>query len=142
MKLISAFISGLVFAIGISLSGIMDPAKILNFFDIARTWDPSLAFVMAGAITVTFLGYRVVLQRSKPLFSNNFQISPSKLIDKPLVGGSAIFGIGIGIAGFCPGAAIPAVGKGRWEVILFLASVISGFALRRVLDPTQEATTT
>lgn len=111
MKLISAFISGLVFAIGISLSGIMDPTKILNFFDIARTWDPSLAFVMAGAITVTFLGYRVVLQRSKPLLSNNFQILPSKVIDQRLVSGAAIFGIGI--ARFCPGAAIPAVGKGR-----------------------------
>ena len=111
MKLISAFISGLVFAIGISLSGIMDPTKILNFFDIARTWDPSLAFVMAGAITVTFLEYRVGLQRSKPLLSNNFQILPSKVIDQRLVGGAAIFGIGI--ARFCPGAAIPAVGKGR-----------------------------
>ena len=111
MKLVPAFISGLVFGIGISLSEIMDPTKVLNFFDIARTWDPSLAFVMAGAITVTFLGYRVFLQRSKPLFSNNFQIPPSKVIDQPLVGGSAIFGIGIGIAGFCPGAAIPAVGK-------------------------------
>jgi uncharacterized membrane protein YedE/YeeE len=111
MKLISAFISGLVFAICISLSGIMDPTKILNFFDIARTWDPSLAFVMAGAITVTFLGYRVVLQHSKTLLSNNFQILPSKVIDQRLVSGAAIFGIGI--ARFCPGAAIPAVGKGR-----------------------------
>ena len=72
MKLISALISGLVFDIGISVSGMMDPTKVLNFFDIAGTWDPSLAFFMAGPTTVTFLGYRVVLQRSKPLFSDHF----------------------------------------------------------------------
>ena len=139
MKLISALISGLVFDIGISVSGMMDPTKVLNFFDIAGTWDPSLAFFMAAAMTVTFLGYRVVLQRSKPLFSDHFQLPPSKIIDRRLVGGSAIFGIRWGIAGFCPGAAIPALGTGRWEVILFLASVVAGFALRRVLAPTPKA---
>ena len=139
MKLISALISGPVFGIGISVSGMMDPAKVLNFFDIAGTWDPSLAFVMAAAMTVTSLGYRVVLQRSKPLFSDHFQVPPSKIVDRHLVGGSAIFGIGWGIAGFCPGAAIPALGTGRWEVILFLASVVAGFALRRVLAPTPKA---
>ena len=139
MKLIPALISGLVFVIGISVSGMMDPAKVLNFFDIGGTWDPSLAFFMAGPTTVTFLGYRVVAQRSKPLFSNHFQVPPSKIIDRRLVGGSAIFGIGWGIAGFCPGAAIPALGTGHREVILFLASVVAGFALRRVLAPTPKA---
>ena len=139
MKLISALISGLVFDIGISVSGMMDPTKVLNFFDIAGTWDPSLAFFMAAAMTVTFLGYRVVLQRSKPLFSDHFQVLPSKIIDRRLVGGSAFFGIGWGVAGFCPGAAIPALGKGHWEVILFLASVVAGIALRRVLARTPEA---
>ena len=96
-------------------------------------------FFMAGPTTVTFLGYRVVAQRSKPLFSDHFQVPPSKIIDRRLVGGSAIFGIGWGIAGFCPGAAIPALGTGRCEVILFLASVVAGFALRRVLAPTPKA---
>ena len=111
----------------------------MNFFDIAGTWDPSLAFVMAGAMTVTFRRYRMVLQRSKPLFSDHFQVPPSKIVDRYLVGGSAIFGIGWGIAGFCPGAAIPALRTGRWEVILFLASVVAGFALRRVLAPKPKA---
>ena len=139
MKLISALISGLVFVIGISVSGMMDPAKVLNFFDIAGTWDPSLTFVMAAAMTVTFLGYRVVLQRSKPLFSDHFQVPPPKIVDRHLVGRSTIFGIGWSIAGFCPGAAIPALGTGRWDVILFLTSVVAGFALRRVLAPTPKA---
>ena len=82
MKLIPALISGLVFVIGISVSGMMDPAKVLNFFDIAGTWDPSLAFVMGGAMTVTFLRYLMVLQHSKPLFSDHFQVPPSKVIDR------------------------------------------------------------
>ena len=124
MKLISALISGIVFGIGISVSGMMDPAKVLNFYDIAGTWDPSLAFVMAGAIGVTFLGYRVVLQRSKPLFSDHFQVPPSKIIDRRLVGGSAIFGIGWGIAGFCPGVAIPPLGRAAAKLHYFLLQLL------------------
>ena len=100
MNLISALFSGLVFGIGISVSGLMDPTKVLNFFDIAGTWDPSLTFVMAGAIIVTFFGYRVVLRRSKPLFSDHFQLPPSTVIDRRLVGGLAIFGVRWGFAGF------------------------------------------
>jgi uncharacterized membrane protein YedE/YeeE len=139
MKLISALISGLVFGIGISISGMMDPAKVLNFFDIAGTWDPSLAFVMGGALVVTFFGYRIVLKRSKPMFGDYFHVPESKMIDRRLIGGSALFGVGWGIAGFCPGAAIPALGTGRWEVALFLAAAIAGFALRRIFAPAQKA---
>ena len=94
---------------------------------------------MAAAMTLTSLRYRVVLQRSKPLFSDHFQVPPSKIIDRRLVGGFAIFGIGWGIAGFCPDAAIPALGTDRWEVILFLPSVVAGVGLRHDLAPTQKA---
>lgn len=135
MKLIFAVITGLVFGIGIAVSGMMDPAKVLNFFDIAGTWDPSLVFVMGGAVVVTFIGYRLVWRRSAPLFGTSFQLPTNSAIDAKLVGGSALFGIGWGIAGFCPGAAIPALGTGRWEVALFLVAVAGGFALRRVLAP-------
>ena len=110
----------------------MDPAKFLNFIDIAGTWDPSLTFYMAGAMTMTFFGYRFVLQRSKPLFSDHFQIPPSAVIYRRLVSGSALPGF-IRAAILDPGAA------GQWEVILFLASAVAGFALRRVLAPTPEA---
>lgn len=135
MKLLFALITGLVFGTGIAISGMMDPAKVLNFFDVAGSWDPSLAFVMGGALIVTFFGYRLAWRRAAPLFGDRFQVPTSKVIDAKLVGGSALFGIGWGIAGFCPGAAIPALGTGRWEVVLFLAATISGFYLRRLVAP-------
>lgn len=135
MKLLFALITGLVFGTGIAISGMMDPAKVLNFFDVAGSWDPSLAFVMGGALIVTFFGYRLAWRRTAPLFGDRFQVPTSKVIDAKLVGGSALFGIGWGIAGFCPGAAIPALGTGRWEVVLFLAATIGGFYLRRLVAP-------
>jgi len=133
MKLLYALITGLVFGVGIAVSGMMDPAKVLNFFDIEGAWDPSLAFVMGGAVIITFIGYRLVWKREAPLFGGRFQIPSGTDIDMKLVGGSALFGIGWGIAGFCPGAAIPALGTGRWEVVLFLVAVAFGFYVRRLL---------
>jgi uncharacterized membrane protein YedE/YeeE len=115
MKLFFALITGLVFGMGIAISGMMDPAKVLNFFDLAGAWDPSLALVMGGALVVTFVGYRIAWKRNAPLFGGRFQVPTGSQIDMKLVGGSALFGIGWGIAGFCPGAAIPALGTGRWE---------------------------
>lgn len=135
MKLLFALITGLVFGTGIAISGMMDPAKVLNFFDVAGSWDPSLAFVMGGALIVTFLGYRLAWRRQAPLFGDRFQVPTSSVIDAKLVGGSALFGIGWGIAGFCPGAAIPALGTGRWEVVLFLAATVGGFYVRRLVAP-------
>jgi uncharacterized membrane protein YedE/YeeE len=134
MRLIYVFLTGLVFGLGIAISGMMNPAKVLNFFDLAGTWDPSLAFVMGGALVVTFVGYHLVWRRDAPLFASLFQIPTSKVIDTKLIGGSALFGIGWGIAGFCPGAAIPAIGTGRWEVLLFLGAVAVGLALARILQ--------
>lgn len=133
MKLVYAWLTGLVFGLGIAISGMINPAKVLNFFDIAGTWDPSLAFVMGGAVTVTFIGYRLVWRRPAPLFERAFQLPTARQIDLRLVGGSALFGIGWGIAGFCPGAAIPALGTGRWEVALFVAAVIVGLGLARLV---------
>lgn len=137
MKLIFALFTGLVFGTGIALSGMMNPAKVFNFFDVAGTWDPSLAFVMGGAVIITFIGYRLVWRRDAPLFSGGFQIPTSTAIDARLIGGSAIFGIGWGIAGFCPGAAIPPLGTGRWEVVLFLVAVTAGFYARRLVTAAQ-----
>jgi uncharacterized membrane protein YedE/YeeE len=132
--LFSALATGLVFGTGIALSGMMDPAKVLNFFDIAGSWDPSLAFVMGGALLVTAPGYRLAWRRAAPLFAERFQVPAAGAIDLKLVAGAALFGVGWGIAGFCPGAAIPALGLGRWEAALFLAAVIAGLALRRLLE--------
>lgn len=134
MRLIAFYLIGLVFGIGIAVSGMANPAKVLNFFDVAGTWDPSLIFVMGGALAVTFAGYRMVLVRERPLLDRHFHLPGSKAVDLRLIGGSAIFGIGWGIAGFCPGGALPALGTGRGEVILFVAAMLAGLVLARVLS--------
>jgi uncharacterized membrane protein YedE/YeeE len=126
MKVMSAYAIGLVFGIGIMISGMANPAKVLNFFDFAGTWDPSLAFVMGGALLITAIGYRFVLQRPAPRLDSVFHLPTKKDIDLPLVAGSATFGVGWGIAGFCPGGAIPALGSGRAEVVIFMVALVVG----------------
>ena len=134
MPLLAAGLIGLIFGSGILLAGMANPAKVLNFFDIAGSWDPSLAFVMAGALAVTFLGYRFVLRRPRPVFDVKFHLPTRRDIDPALVGGSALFGIGWGIAGFCPGGAIPALGLLRVEPVLFVAALLVGIMIARVLQ--------
>ena len=102
MRTLSALAAGLVFGAGIAISGMADPAKVLNFFDLAGTFDPSLVFVMFSAMLTAMAGYRFVLARNKPLYDDVFHLPPSTTIDKPLVLGAATFGIGWGIAGFLP----------------------------------------
>ena len=111
-----------------------NPAKVVNFFDFAGTWDASLIFVMGGALVVTFIGYRFVLKRPAPMMDVKFYLPTRRDLDLQLIAGSAVFGIGWGIAGFCPGAAIPALGTGRWEVALFVVAVVAGFYARRLLS--------
>lgn len=132
MRLISALLIGLVFGVGVTIAGMSNPAKVLNFFDVAGTWDPSLAFVMAGALAVTAIGYRLVLRRPAPVFGDRFQIPTRRDLDLRLLGGSAVFGVGWGIAGFCPGGALPALGTGRGDVLMFVAAVVVGIAIARV----------
>lgn len=127
MRFLSSIVAGLVFGTGIAFSGMINPAKVLNFFDVAGTWDPSLAFVMGGALITTFLGYKLVFHStSKPVFDKQFVLPTARNIDLPLVGGSAVFGIGWGIAGFCPGGAIPALGLGDTRAFIFVAAMVAG----------------
>lgn len=134
-RILSALAAGLVFGLGIALSGMGNPAKVLNFFDVFGTWDPSLAFVMGGALVTTAIGYRVVFGRAAaPLFDTKFHLPASNSIDAKLVGGSALFGVGWGIAGFCPGGAIPALGFAPWPTALFLISMGAGILLARWLQ--------
>lgn len=134
MRLVLLYLIGLIFGVGILISGMANPAKVLNFFDIAGTWDPSLIFVMGGALVTTFIGYRLVFRRPAPMLEPKFQVPASRVIDLKLVGGSAVFGIGWGIAGFCPGGALPALGTGRWEVLAFTAALIAGIFIARFLQ--------
>lgn len=130
--LLLALLTGLVFGTGIALSGMINPAKVLNFFDIAGTWDPSLAFVMGGALAVTAIGYRFVLKSPQPLFDRQFHLPTRKDVDLPLIAGSAVFGIGWGIAGFCPGGSIPALGLMQADAVIFVAAMIAGIAITRL----------
>jgi len=134
MALLSALLIGLVFGAGIAVSGMANPAKVLNFFDVAGNWDPSLAFVMGGALLVTFLGYRLVLRRPGPVFELRFHLPQRRDIDPALIGGSALFGIGWGLSGFCPGGAIPAIGLLRPEPVVFAIPMLLGIAVARILQ--------
>lgn len=134
MKLIASYLVGLIFGTGISISGMANPAKVLNFFDIAGTWDASLIFVMGGAVVTTFIGYKLVFGRAAPVLDARFALPTARSIDARLIGGSAVFGIGWGIAGFCPGGALPALGTARWEVITFTAALLAGIFLASFLQ--------
>jgi uncharacterized membrane protein YedE/YeeE len=134
MRNLLTLLVGAVFGTGIAMSGMANPAKVINFFDVAGTWDPSLALVMGGAVIVAFSGYRIVFKRSQPVYDPVFDIPSNRALDSRLIGGSAIFGVGWGIAGFCPGGALPALGTLDLRVIIFVAALIAGmFATRAVL---------
>ena len=141
MRLVSAYFIGLVFGVGISISGMANPAKVLNFFDVAGRWDPSLIMVMGGALVVTFIGYRLVLRRPAPLMDLKFHLPDNSRIDARLLGGAAVFGVGWGIAGFCPGGALPALGTGRIEVVAFVAALIAGIFVAKGLTALSSART-
>ena len=126
---------GLLLGTGLVVSGMSDPAKVLNFLDIAGTWDPSLAFVMGGAVIVAFLGFRLVLKRPGPLVGEAFQLPQRKDIDARLVLGAALFGIGWGLGGLCPGPALATVGLGAPGVLAFVPSMLAGmWAARRLAE--------
>lgn len=131
-RILAALIVGLVFGGGIVVSGMSNPAKILNFFDFAGNWDPSLALVMGAALTITAIGYRMVLRRPAPVLDSSFHLPTKREVDLPLVGGAAVFGIGWGIAGFCPGGSIPALGLGKVEALVFVGAMLVGLALARL----------
>jgi len=128
LRVFSAFAIGLVFGTGILIAGMANPAKVLNFFDLAGTWDPSLAFVMGGALLVTAIGYRIAFKMDHPLLAQNFSLPTRHDIDMRLVGGSAVFGIGWGLSGFCAGGLVPALGLGRLEPFIAMAGILAGMA--------------
>ena len=132
MKSLSGFLLGLLFGVGLVISGMSDPAKVLNFLDLFGTWDPSLAFVMGGALAVAAVIYRQVFRAPKPILGTTFHVPTGRVIDRRLIAGSATFGVGWGLSGFCPGGAIPALGTGRAEVVIFFAAMAGGIALSRL----------
>jgi uncharacterized protein len=138
MAIILQFAVGLIFGIGLLVSGMSNPAKVLSFLDLgaiaAGRWDASLAFVMAGAVAVSFAGFKWVLQRSRPLFDDTFHLPTKRDLDLRIIAGPAIFGVGWGLVGFCPGPALTALGYGSAKPFIFVAAMFAGMGLARVLS--------
>jgi uncharacterized membrane protein YedE/YeeE len=135
MGVIGALVSGLLFGLGLILSGMVDPAKVLNFLDVAGTWDPSLAFVMAGAIGVAAPGFWLVRRRTAPLADVAFHVPPADApIDRKLVIGAAVFGVGWGLAGFCPGPALVSLPLAAPGTLAFVAAMVGAIAVGVLLQ--------
>ncbi len=134
MTLLTSFLSGLVFGIGLIVAGMANPAKVKGFLDLAGHWDPSLALVMAGAIGVGVFAFRVAHNRMETLLGVELNLPRNVHIDRRLVLGSVLFGIGWGIGGFCPGPGIVAVGAGEIKAVVFVASMLAGMALFEWLE--------
>ena len=134
MSAVAAFAAGLVFGIGLILSGMTDPGKVIGFLDVAGNWDPSLAFVMAGAIAVGFVAFAVARRRAQSVLGGAIQLPRRGDIDARLVGGSVVFGVGWGLAGFCPGPALVSLASGEAKAALFVAAMLGGMALYAAIE--------
>lgn len=134
MAIISGLLSGLLFGLGLVISGMANPAKVQNFLDLFGAWDPSLAMVMAGAIAVTMLGYRMVTKRDTPLFNTQFHIPTRKDIDFKLLSGASIFGVGWALGGFCPGPAFVGVPLANPGTLTFVAAMLVGMFAAKLLS--------
>lgn len=129
MKPLAALLCGILFGIGLAISGMTDTAKVLGFLDLFGSWIPDLAFVMGGAVCVTLVSFRFILRRSAPLLSENFILPGNNAIDGRLLAGAAIFGIGWGIYGYCPGPAISALVYLDVKTVIFVVAMLMGMAL-------------
>lgn len=126
-----ALLAGIIFGLGLALSQIIDPNKVLNFLDITGDWDPSLAFVMLGALGVTILSFRFILKRSAPLLDSGFHVSKQAIINRPLLLGAGFFGIGWGMTGYCPGPAVASLGLFSVEGSVMVIAIYAGFFCQR-----------
>jgi uncharacterized membrane protein YedE/YeeE len=134
MNLVTAFLSGLLFGAGLILSGMSNPAKVLAFLDVGGVWDPSLLFVMVGAILVAALAFRFARTRVRPLFGSRIHVPGAGRIDVPLVLGSITFGVGWGLVGYCPGPALTSLAVGGRSTLLFVAAMVAGMAIFEVAE--------
>ena len=130
MKLLTSLFAGLLFGLGMALSGMMDPARVTGFLDLAGAWDPSLAFVMGGALAVFMPGYFLLVKpRRLSLLGEPMARVPASVLDRRLIGGAALFGIGWGLVGICPGPALSLISSGQPMILLFIAAMVAGILL-------------
>lgn len=130
-KIVIALICGILFGVGLSLSQMLSPDKVQSFLDLAGDWDPSLIFVMLGALTVTIPTFRFIRKREKPVLETSFHISHKTMIDKPLLLGAALFGMGWGLTGYCPGPAVSSLSFGSLEGVVMVLAIYAGFFTER-----------
>ena len=133
-RLLAALGAGIVFGLGLAISQMVNPAKVLGFLDVAGAWDPTLAVVLVAAVAVAGIAFRVVRVRARPLFADAFQVPSRRDITSRLVGGSALFGIGWGLIGLCPGPAFASLVYGMGESFYFVVALMVGLGLARLLD--------
>jgi uncharacterized membrane protein YedE/YeeE len=138
MKILSPFLAGLLFGLGLCLGGMTQPQKVLGFLDLAGAWDPSLAFVMGGAVAIAFVAFRFLPRRGGALDGAPIVLPPERAIDARLVGGAALFGTGWGLAGFCPGPALTDLGFLDSRALLFVLAMAAGMVLVDALSARRE----
>jgi uncharacterized membrane protein YedE/YeeE len=131
---LAALASGALFGIGLAMSGMTDPRRVLGFLDLFGDFDPTLLFVLGGAVVTTMLLFRLVLRRGSPVFADTFRLSSLSHIDAPLIAGAALFGVGWGIAGYCPGPALAGLGIGSIEALWFVPAMITGMVIHRFVN--------
>lgn len=133
-KVFSAGIAGLIFGLGLTVSGMLDPMRVIGFLDITGgAWDPTLVFVLAGAVGVTAIGYGLVTKRAAPIYDAQFALPPTKGVDARLLGGAAMFGVGWGLVGYCPGPAIASIGFAGTSAAIFCLAMVGGMLLHRMI---------
>jgi hypothetical protein len=130
---LAAFVSGGLFGVGLAMSGMTDPRRVLGFLDLFGEFDPALLFVLGGAVVTTTVLFRFVLRRGSPVLASTFHVSNLRNVDRPLLAGAAIFGIGWGIAGYCPGPVLAGLGIGSVEALWFVPAMIAGMLLHRLV---------
>jgi len=133
---IVAAITGIVFGAGLALSDMINPARVLAFLDLFGAWDPTLAFVMIGAIVPSYIAYRMSQNMAEPVFHTDFHIPENRMVDRRLIAGGTMFGVGWGLVGYCPGPAIAGLAFGTWQTAAFVGAMLVGMWLFRfALDP-------
>lgn len=141
MQIFVAFMGGLIFGLGLIISGMADPSKVLNFLDLSGSWDPSLAFVMGGAIAIGFIAFHFAAKRKTSLLGADMSLPSNKQIDRRLVFGSLAFGIGWGLAGYCPGPALASLTTGNPKTIIFVIAMLAGMVVFELLERLRTSST-